>query len=175
MEIGPVDERSGRPLIEGKGTPIDGGVFRRREHPGIVVDSSKLENLQSFKDSREIMLNIKSDLLNMATHLAKKYVPVDENFYNKVFLPNFGSKDRFSLSGFVLRDDVDKQTKGTADAQALFTALLLETRVKHDPDRKVWVEKDITDSHATVTYEGKSGTYKFDPTKGDEKFVKLLG
>jgi hypothetical protein len=166
------DSLSGRHLIEGRGVPIEGGVFRRLNHPGIVVDSSKLEGLKSFEDSKKIILSMHSDLLNMTAHLSKKYVPVDENFYNKVFLTDFGKKDRFSLSAFVLRDDTDKQTKGTADSQALFAALLLETRVKNDSDRKVWVGKDSTDGHAIVTYEGKSGIYKFDPTKGDTKFEK---
>jgi len=175
METGTVDERSGRHLIEGRGTPIEGGVFRRPGHSGIVVDSLKLEDLQSFKKSKEVILSISSGLLNMATYLAKKYVPIDDNFYNKVFLSEFGKKDRFSLSAFVLRDDIDQQTKGTADSQALFTALLIETRLKEEKDnRRVGVVKDPKDGHARVFYQGKHGDiYRFDPTAGDEKFVKL--
>lgn len=169
------DQISGRHLIEGKGVPIDGGVFRRLNHPGIVVDSSKLENYKWFRDSKEIILNIHSGLLNMSTYLAKKYVSADDNFYNKVFLSDFGKKDRFFLSAFTLRDDIDQQTKGTADAQALLTALLIETRlIKEKDNRKVEIVKDSKDGHAKVFYQGRNGDiYRFDPTNGDEKFVKL--
>jgi len=178
MEVGIKDEKSGRQIIEGRGIPVDGGVFRREGHPGIVVDSSKLEDLQSFKDSKEVMLSIHSGLLDMATYLAERYVPVNNLFYKNVFIPSFGKQDRYSLGAFVLKDNVDYQMRGTADSQALFAALLLETRLNKEKDtnRKVGIVKDPTDGHARVIYQGKHGDiYKFDPSIGDKKFVKLEG
>jgi hypothetical protein len=44
-------------------------------------------------------------------------------------------------------------------------------RIKNDPVRKVWIDKDDTDGHAIVVYNGKSGEYRFDPSKGT-KFEK---
>lgn len=170
------DQASGRHLIEGKGIPVDGGVFRRTNHPGIVVDSSKLEDIGWFKGAKEVVLSINQGLLNMATFYAKQYVRVDENFYKNVFVASFGKTDRFSLSSFVLRDDVDKQTKGTADSQALLAALLIETRLNNEKkdERRVAIVRDPGDGHARVFYQGKhNDIYRFDPTKGDEKFVKL--
>jgi len=55
----------------------------------------------------------------------------------------------------------------------LYTAFLIEKKVKSDTDRKVWIEKDKDDGHAIVNYEGRSGSYRFDPTKGETNFSKL--
>lgn len=150
--------------------PIEDGVFRRLNHPGIVVDSSKLEDSVSFKNSMTAM-SIKTGFLDMATYLATKYVSIDKGRY-QAFRGEFGIRDRYSLGVFVRRDDIDQQTRGTADSQALFTALLIEMRFKNDTERKVWIDKDDNDGHAIVHYEGKSGNYLFDPSKGDTKFIK---
>jgi hypothetical protein len=59
------DEKSQGHLIEGKGLPIEGGVFRRTGHPGIVVDESKLQDLPWYPDEEDMIQKTKASLLGL--------------------------------------------------------------------------------------------------------------
>ncbi len=174
MEIGNTDEKSGRPLIEGRGTPIDGGVFRRLGHPGIVVDTPKMVDIPWFQGLKGNILSIKSNLLAYVGAMGQEHMPINNDRYEKLLLDPMRG-DRYSLKAFISQKNEEGQEigGGSPDTQALFVASLLEMRVKDDPDRKVWIDKDNIDGHAIVVYEGKhGGTYKFDPTKGNIGFEK---
>lgn len=174
MEIGSFDEKSGRPLIEGKGMPIDGGIFRRVNQPGLVADTKYFENKAWFQEDDRMVSSIKTGMLDSIIYLARHRMPINENNFKSI-VDTSEKHDRFSLANFTSKKD-DSGTEiggGSADVQALYTAFLIERKIKEDPDRKVWVGKDNVDGHAIVTYEAKSGgTYKFDPSKGDTGFVK---
>ena len=171
MEGQNIDEKSQRPIIEGMGAPIDGGVFRRSGFPGIVVDSSKLDKIGQFNEYKEVVLNAKSDLLKTAVQIANQIIPVGEGSVGS-FSKRASYDDRFSLNAFI---DKDKKPVAVPDAKALFVALVIEMRLKKEKggQRKVGIIKDSDDGHAVVVYEGKSGKYKYDPTKGDGVF-KLI-
>lgn len=174
MEI-PKDEASGRHLIEGRGVPVDGGVFRRKKHPGIVVDTKKFGEEPWFKTPLELMMAQKTGMLNFATAFARENMPVNISHYKE--LMNSGN-DRYLLSLFASKKD--KKGKevggGSPDAQALFTALLIEKRLAEEKNygANVAVLKDPEDGHAIVMYSSRGGDeYRFDPTNGDDKFKKI--
>ncbi len=176
MEIGLIDEISGRMLIEGRGTPIEGGVFRRANNPGIVADGSKLEHIDWYKKDLPLVLDTQKNLLGIAVAIAKERMPINETLYQRLLNdPNKG--DRYSLNAFISKkDEMGREIGGgSPDTQALLIALLIEKRLKKDGDsnKKVFIAKDPVDGHAIVRYEGKSGSYAFDPTKGEQKFIKL--
>jgi len=174
MEIGPIDEKSGRHLIEGKGMPIDGGVFRKAGEPGLVADIKYFQNKPWFTEDDILVTSLNRDMLKMVTYLAGKRMPVNLEHYNSV-VDGVGKYDRYALSSFISqKDPAGKEIGGgSPDVQALYTAFLIEKKVKSDTDRKVWIEKDKDDGHAIVNYEGRSGSYRFDPTKGETNFSKL--
>jgi len=161
------DSASGRHLIEGRLVPIADGVFRRQNQPGIVVDPEKLSNLDWYKNDLDLVLNTNRDLLGFASVMAKKRFPIipgNQDWFKGQ------TGNRYSLNALVLNNSVP-------DAQALYTALLIETRIKADKDgRNVAIVKDKTDGHAVVVYQGKdyNNIYKFDPSNGDKKFTKMV-
>jgi hypothetical protein len=154
--------------------PIDGGIFRRVNQPGLVADTKYFENKPWFQEDDRLVSSIKTGMLSTAVYLAKHRMPINENNFKSI-VDTAEKHDRFSLANFTSKID-DSGTEiggGSADVQALYTAFLIERKIKGDTDRKVWVGKDSVDGHAIVTYEAKSGgTYKFDPSKGDIGFEK---
>ena len=182
MENPLIDERSHRPIIEGKGTPIDGGVFRAPGVPGIVVDSNRLLNHEWFKEVSEMVLNFRPHGLgsfqDFVVSASKIDMPINIDHYKFVqAVARQDNRDRVSLDVFGTDKLADGTERGggSPDAQALFVALLIEIRLKKDSDtgRVVYIAKDPTDGHAIVKFEtGSHGILKFDPCNGDSKFTK---
>jgi hypothetical protein len=170
-------ERPERPLIGGPATPIDGGVFKREGQPGIVVDKKYFEGRSWFdgKSGDDILVaSINRDMLRMVSYVADKQMPINMEHFDYVMKNKAVGYNRVALSEFVSQKDENgvEIGGGSPDTKALYTAFLLERKVKSDPDRKVWIEKSADDGHAIVVYEGKSGNYKLDPTNGEKDFVK---
>lgn len=171
---GIIDETSGRPLIEGRGCPIDGGVFRRVGNPGLVVDSKYFLDKPWFAEDDIAMASTNKNMLKFATFIASKRMPVNMKHFSEL-INGRERHDRYALGSFVsMKNDNGVEIGGgSPDVQALYTAFLIGRRIKNEPDRKVWVLKDTTDGHAIVRYEGKSGNYQFDPTNGDAGFAQV--
>lgn len=175
---------SGRHLIEGSGIPVDGGIFRKKGHPGIVADSIKMEaspipeNAAKFKAMKELILEVKQGGNDMAVAVVRREMPINITRYQEM-INGAKRSDRYSLEYFFSKKDAggNEVGGGSPDAQALMVALLIELKLKtmEGTDRKVYVQKDTEDGHAIVVYKSSKGeTYKFDPTNGASKFTKVI-
>jgi hypothetical protein len=165
----PTDSLRGRPLIEGLGSPIDGGIFRAPTQPGIIVDSKSFEGNKQFKYSVKVMQGANTWLMDV-TRLAKEIMPIGkgEDYYGNLIVT-----DPVDLLSFAKQEG--GEARATPNAQALLVALLVEEHVKATgKDKKVYVVKEGVDNHAVVVYVNSEGQeYRFDPTKGDKKFIKF--
>lgn len=171
-----IDETSGRPLIEGRHAPIDGGVFRRKGEPGIVVDTKRFSNEPWFVQNTIELKAIKDseNWLSTLCYISRKTMPI-RNFHYREVVGEGKTYDRYDLPNFVSRKDENGKEigGGSPDSQALYTAVLLEWEIKNDEGREVWISKDPGDGHAIVNYTDRSGQYNYDPTSGETEFIKM--
>jgi hypothetical protein len=166
----PKDALTRRHLIEGKGLPIEGGIFRAPNQPGIIVDSKSFEGNKKFEYSVESMHSGVNTWMMNVIGSANVIMPIGEG---ENHLGNIIATDAVDLSFFVKQED--GEARATPNAQALLVALLVEEHVKAvGKDKKVYVVKEGVDRHAVVVYVNSEGQeYRFDPAKGDKKFIKF--
>lgn len=164
------DVQTGRTLIK-EGTIIDGGIYRRSNHPGIVVDFETITNIPAINEQiTQHVVNISnSNWLNASVTIARKYMPINAAMDSK--LPKFNRVDRFNLSE-CLKNESSNVGTATPDAQALCVLATIERRVNKFKRGKVQVVPDKTDGHAQVVYISfkNEETFVFDPTRGDKEF-----
>jgi len=180
---------SGRPLIEGRGAPIDGGIYVGGDGVRTVVDSdvTRQPRLNAVMiEAGEFLTKNQDGILGVIPALARKYLPVNPDSY-ELICNNPNKPDRFQLQVFLKHTDKDGREFGGGgpDQQALLAALMLERyykdKYKHDfvtkitgKMPKVAVVKDPTDKHARVLVSTRRGDiYEFDPQRGDNKFKKI--
>lgn len=182
-------DRSGRHLIEGRGVPIDGGVFVSADGARTFVDCSPEKQPNLNKVVNDIV-----EKMNFAPHLAldavigevQSALPINNS--NVAEMRKDWDRDGFQLQMFLSNKREDGRQElggGNSDHQALLTALVLEKfyqsqgrlrKIKQfflGTSPKVAIIKDPVDKHAIVTFiNSHDSVYRFDP-KLDSKFVKL--
>lgn len=180
---------SGRHLIEGRGVPIDGGVFVSADGARTLVDCSPEMQSKLNKVVNDIV-----NKMNLAPRLAldtvigevQSALPINDS--NVAEMKETWNRDEFQLQMFLSNKregDSQELGGGNSDHQALLAALVLEKfyqgqsrlrKIKQfvsGTSPKVAIIKDPVDKHAIVTFiNSHNSVYRFDP-KLDSKFVKL--
>jgi len=185
----PKDSASGRHIIEGRGIPVDGGIYIGADGIRTVVDSDVMKQPKLnavMKEAGAFLTKNQEAILGVVPAMVREYLPVNPNSYESI-CKNSGNPDRYQLQVFLKHKDKDERELGGGgpDQQALLAALMLEkhykNKYKHDFKTRftgkmptVAVVKDPKDKHARVLVMTRIGDiYEFDPKGGDNKFKKI--
>ena len=183
------DQVSGRHIIEGRGVPIEGGIFVGGDRVRTVVDSdiTKQPRLNKvMKEAGKFLTKEQDAILGVIPALAREHLPVNQTRYEEMInQPN--KLDRYQLQLFLTHKNEEgvELGGGGPDQQALLAALMLEKyyKDKYRFDIKtrisgtmptIAVTKDAVDRHARVLVMTRKGRmYEFDPKRGDTKFKNI--